>query len=209
MARLISPSCKICRAAGEKLFLKGERCFTQKCAIIRRNYRPGIHGQERAGMLSEYNVHLKEKQKVKRIYGLLERQFEKYFYLAAKKLGETGEALIGLLELRLDNVVFRLKLAPSRAHARSLVSHGHIRVNGKRVTIPSYQVKIKDKIEVKEESRKNKYFQELLQTIKSEGVPNWLKLDAKNLRGEVVSLPSYEDLDKKFNTSLIVEYYSK
>jgi small subunit ribosomal protein S4 len=209
MARQLDAKCKQCRREKEKLFLKGERCYTPKCAMVKRNYPPGVHGQKNSASASEYNIHLREKQKAKKIYGILERQFKKYFEIAVKKVGETGEVLVRLLESRLDNVVFRLKFASSRSQARLLVSHGHIKVNGRRVNIPSYQVKVKDIIEVKEASQKNKYFQNLAGTIKAEDVPSWLKLDEKNLRGEVISLPTSADLDKKINTQLIVEYYSK
>lgn len=209
MARLLSPKCKQCRREGEKLFLKGERCYSQKCAMVRRKYAPGKHGQGGKKAMSEYNIHLREKQKAKRIYGVLEKQFRKYFKIAAKKVGQTGEILVKLLELRLDNAVYRLGLASSRSLARSLVSHGHISVNKKKVNIPSYQVRLGDIIEVKEGSKKKKYFQELIKTIKSENASKWLKLEAKNLKGEVISEPVSADLDKKINTQLIVEYYSK
>ncbi|MEW6407192.1 MAG: 30S ribosomal protein S4 [Patescibacteria group bacterium] len=209
MARLLGPKCKRCRREKEKLFLKGERCYTPKCAMVKRNYLPGTHGQKGKGMLTEYNLHLREKQKAKKIYGILEKQFKKYFQIAAKKIGETGEVLVKLLESRLDNVIFRLGFASSRSQARLLVSHNHIKVNGKQVNIPSYQVKVGDIIEIKESSKKNKYFQGIKAKGKAEDVPKWLKLNTKTLKGEVVSLPTSADLDKKINTQLIVEYYSR
>lgn len=209
MAKLLGPKCKQCRREKEKLFLKGERCYTPKCAMVKRNYLPGVHGQKGKGVLTEYNLHLREKQKAKKIYGILEKQFKKYFQIAAKKVGETGEVLVKLLESRLDNVIFRLGFASSRSQARLLVSHNHIKVNGRQVNIPSYQVKVGDIIEIKESSKKNKYFQRIKTESKAENVPKWLKLDTKTLKSEVISLPTSADLDRKINTQLIVEYYSK
>lgn len=208
MAKYIGPKCKVCRREGEKLFLKGDRCNTPKCAVVRRNYAPGVHGQSAGKNLSDYNIHLREKQKAKRIYRLLERQFQNYFVKANRKEGVTGEILLQLLETRLDNVVYRLGLAKSRSQARAIVSHGHMRLNGKSVNIPSCQVKLGDVIDIKESSAKKSYFVNLAKTRVVEAVPNWLKT-GKSLKGEVVSLPTSEDVDSRINTQLIVEYYSK
>ncbi len=209
MARLLESKCKRCRRMGEKLFLKGERCYTPKCAVMRRKYAPGMHGQGKHSMLSEYGIHLREKQKAKLLYGILERQFKKYFQIASRNKTETGKMLLKLLESRLDSVVYALGLAPSRQGARSLVSHGHIFVNNRSVDVPSFQVQVKDVIEVRKSAIKKKYFQDLMHKIKPELTPTWLKMDAKTLKGEVVSEPPVAELTKKIDTQLIVEYYSK
>lgn len=193
----------------EKLFLKGERCYTPKCALTRRKYAPGMHGQGSRSKLSEYGLHLREKQKAKLMYGLLERQFKKYFQIASRNKTETGKMLLKLLETRLDSVVYALGLALSRQAGRSLVSHGHILVNNRAVDVPSFQVKAKDVIEVKKSALKKKYFQDLMHRIKPEMIPTWLKLDAKTLKGEVVSEPPVDELMKKIDTQLIIEHYSK
>ena len=209
MAKNLDPKCKRCRREGEKLFLKGERCYTPKCSMIRRNYFPGVHGPAGIVGKSEYYLQLREKQKAKKIYGLLEKQFRNYFLKASKKKGITDEILMQLLERRLDNVVFRLGFAKSRMQARQLINHKHFLVNDKIVNIPSYQVKQKDKIKLKKSSIKKPYFSNIIKSLTSETVPKWLKLDTKNLCGEVIDLPTLADIDRRINTRLIVEYYSR
>ena len=208
MGRYIGPVCRLCRREGSQLFLKGERCFKDKCAIKRRNYAPGQHGRRRL-KLQGYGIQLREKQKVKRIYGVLERQFRLYFKRAAAKKGVTGEILLSFLERRLDNVVYRLGFASSRAQARQLVNHGHFLVNGHRVDIPSYQVRRGDVIELREKSRKNAIIQGNLDTAQGRGIPRWLELDAGNFKGTVVDLPKREDITMPIQENLIVELYSK
>lgn len=208
MARYTGASCKLCRREGQKLFLKGERCYGNKCAISRRAYAPGQHGAQRK-KLSEYGVQLREKQKAKRFYGLLESQFRKYFEMASRKKGITGELLLQILETRLDNVVYRMGFATTRAEARQLVTHGHFEVNGKRVNIPSYLVKVNDTISVCEKSRKSVRFKEILDVTGSKVVPKWLEVDQENLTGKVVALPTREDIDLQVQEHLIVELYSK
>ena len=208
MARYTDASCKLCRREGQKLFLKGERCYTNKCAIVRRPYAPGQHGAQRS-KLSEYGIQLREKQKAKRFYGLLESQFRKYFEIANRKSGITGENLLQLLESRLDNVVYRLGFGSTRAEARQLVTHGHFEVNGKKLNIPSYIVKVGDEIAVREKSRKSPRFKEILDMTGSKVVPQWLEVDQENLKGKVVALPAREDIDLNVQEHLIVELYSK
>ncbi len=208
MARYTEASCRLCRREGEKLFLKGERCYTNKCAIVRRNYAPGPHGQQRKKM-SEYGVQLREKQKAKRFYGVLESQFRRYFEMAEKKKGITGENLLQILESRFDNVVYRLGFASSRAEARQLVRHGHFLVNGEKVNIPSYLLKAGDEITVREKSKNSPKFKEIQESIGSRLIPAWLDMDKENLRGKVVNLPSREDIDLPIQEHLIVELYSK
>jgi small subunit ribosomal protein S4 len=191
-----------------KLYLKGERCFTDKCAIERRNYPPGQHGQRRS-KVSDYGIRLREKQKVKRIYGVLEKQFKRYFQKAAKQKGVTGAALLLSLERRLDNVVHRLGFASSIKEARQLVRHRHILVNSKLVDIPSYQVSKGDIIEVKAKSRENVRIKESLTAAQRRGVPSWLSLDAANFKGTVVELPKREDITPQIQEQLVVELYSK
>ncbi|MDI9514873.1 MAG: 30S ribosomal protein S4 [Clostridiaceae bacterium] len=208
MARYTDASCRLCRREGQKLFLKGERCYGNKCAIGRRAYAPGQHGAQRK-KLSEYGLQLREKQKAKRFYGLLESQFRKYFDMAARKKGITGELLLQILETRLDNVVYRMGFGTTRAEARQLVRHGHFQVNGKRVNIPSYLVKVNDAITVKEKSKKLARFKEILDVTGSKIVPSWLEVDQENLTGKVVALPAREDIDLQVQEHLIVELYSK
>ncbi|HOQ76181.1 MAG TPA: 30S ribosomal protein S4 [Thermoclostridium sp.] len=208
MARYTGASCRLCRREGQKLFLKGERCYGNKCAVTRRTYAPGQHGAQRK-KLSEYGVQLREKQKAKRFYGLLESQFKKYFEMAARKKGITGELLLQILESRLDNVVYRMGFATTRAEARQLVRHGHFEVNGKRVNIPSYLVKVNDTISVKEKSKKLERFKEILDVTGAKIVPNWLEVDQENLTGKVAALPAREDIDLQVQEHLIVELYSK
>lgn len=208
MARYIDSVCKLCRREGMKLFLKGERCLSDKCAFERRSYGPGQHGQ-RQRKQSEYGVRLREKQKVKRLYGLLEKQFRNYYHRAARQKGITGENLLRLLERRLDNVVYRLGLAHSRKQARQLVRHNHLLVNGRRVNIPSYIVDKGDKVAVKEKSRRLEAFLTALERVDARGVPAWLEIDREQARGVVLSLPAREDIDQDIQEQLIIELYSK
>lgn len=206
MARYTGASCRLCRREGLKLFLKGERCYSTKCAIDRRNYAPGQHGQGRK-KISDYGHQLREKQKAKRFYGILETQFRNYFEKAAKKSGITGDNLLVLLETRLDNVVFRMGFASSRKEARQLVRHGHFTVNGHKESIPSYQVSAGDVIQVKEKStgsQKFKAFKEM-----SISVPAWMSVDVEKLEGKIISLPRREEIDTPVEEHLIVELYSK
>ncbi|HEV8659397.1 MAG TPA: 30S ribosomal protein S4 [Thermoanaerobaculia bacterium] len=208
MARYSDPVCRLCRREGMKLFLKGDRCFKDKCAIERRNYAPGQHGRRRSKVLG-YGLQLREKQKVKRIYGLLERQFSLYFRRAAKKTGITGDNLLRQLELRLDNIVYSLGFSSSRAQGRQLVRHGHIEVNGKKINIPSFQVKKGDVIQVREKSRKNDQIRQSVETAAGRGVPGWLELNAEQFRGTVQDVPKREDIRLPIQEQLIVELYSK
>ena len=208
MARNTDSVCRMCRREGMKLFLKGERCFTDKCAIERRNYPPGQHGQGRH-KFSEYSIQLREKQKVKRIYGVLEAQFRRYFSLAERSKGVTGETLLTMLERRLDNIVFRLSFANSRAEARQLVRHGHFKVNGRKVTIPSFLVNAGDKITVRERSQKVTRIVEALELSQRRGVPDWLEINREGFTGTVKMLPQRADLTMPINERLIVELYSK
>jgi len=208
MARYTESVCRICRREGHKLFLKGDRCFTDKCAISRRAYAPGQHGQSRR-KLSGYGTQLREKQKVRKAYGILEGQFYHYFELASKMQGVVGENLLQLIERRLDNVVYRMGLAASRPEARQLVSHAHFLVNGKKVNIPSYLVKIGDVITVKETSRKSPKFEAVLQVTESRAVPKWLDMNKDTLEGRVVAFADREDIDLPIEEHLIVELYSK
>lgn len=208
MARYIDASCRLCRREGEKLFLKGQRCYTNKCSVTRRVYAPGQHGQQKK-KLSEYGLQLREKQKARRFYGILESQFAKYFEMATKRKGITGENLLQILESRLDNVVYRLGLATSRPEARQLVRHGHFTVNGKKVNIPSYLLKVGDVIAVKEKSKDSPKFKEIIDIAGGRVIPKWLEFDAENLSGKVVSLPEREDIDLPVKEHLIVELYSK
>jgi len=208
MARYTGASCRLCRREGQKLFLKCERCYTNKCAIDRRSYAPGMHGQQRK-KLSEYGIQLREKQKAKRFYGVLESQFRKYYEMAIRKKGITGEILLQILESRLDNVVYRMGFGTSRAEARQLVTHGHFLVNGRKVNIPSYLIKEGDVIEVAENSRKLERFKEILDVTGSKVIPKWLEVDHENMKGRVISLPAREDIDLPIQEHLIVELYSK
>jgi small subunit ribosomal protein S4 len=208
VARNTDSVCRMCRREGMKLFLKGERCFTDKCAIERRNYPPGQHGQGRH-KFSEYSIQLREKQKVKRIYGVFEAQFRRYFALAERSRGVTGETLLTTLERRLDNIVFRLSFANSRAEARQLVRHGHFKVNGRKVTIPSFLVNVGDKITVRERSQKVVRIVEALELSQRRGVPDWLNIDREGFTGTVRMLPQRADLTMPINERLIVELYSK
>ena len=207
MARYAGPVCRLCRREGLKLFLKGERCFKPSCAIEKRNYIPGEHGRDRRAKIVGYGLQLREKQKVKRMYGILERQFHLYFERAVRQKGVTGENLLSQLERRLDNVVLRLGLAGSHAQARQFVRHGHIRINGRKVNIPSFLVRVGDQITLKEKSKKNI---QILNAIElSRGVPPWLELDREGLNGRVVGLPKREDITMPIEEHMIVELYSK
>lgn len=208
MARYTGASCKLCRREGQKLFLKGERCYTNKCSVDRRPYAPGMHGQQRK-KVSEYGIQLREKQKAKRFYGILESQFRRYYEMAIRKKGITGEVLLQLLESRLDNVVHRMGFGTSRDESRQLVTHGHFLVNGRRVNIPSYLVKPGDAIEVAESSKKSSRFKEILDVTGSKVVPQWLEVDQENMKGKVITLPAREDIDLPIEEHLIVELYSK
>jgi small subunit ribosomal protein S4 len=200
--------CRLCRRENLKLFLKGERCYTDKCAIERRNYPPGQHGQARK-KFSEYSIQLREKQKVKRLYGLLENQFRRTFAEAARTKGITGETLLVLLERRLDNVAYRLGFASSRPEARTLVRHGHVLVNGKKVNIPSYSVRVGDVISVKEKSRQATRVLSALEGVQRRGVPDWAELDRDTYSGRIKLLPTRSDVTMPINEKLIVELYSK
>lgn len=208
MARLTGKQCRLCRREGEKLFLKGERCATPKCAIVRRSYAPGVHG-EKGGRLSEYGQQLRAKQKVKRIYGLLEKQFRRYYEMAARQHGVTGEMLLRMLECRLDNVVYRTGLAASRNLARQLVGHGAMTVNKHKVTRPNFLVKPGDEISVSANKLKNKYFSALSKKLTPKSIPGWLTLDIKSLNVKVNQWPTRADVDLSVDTQLIVELYSR
>lgn len=209
MARYTGPACRLCRREGIKLFLKGDRCYTGKCAIERRPYAPGQHGQSRGKKPTEYGLQLREKQKARRIYGVMEGQFRRYFDEAARQKGMTGDNLLRLLERRLDNVAFRLGFATSRAEARQLVRHGHFTVNGKRVDIPSYLVRVGEVVEVKEASKNSPRMKEILEGLGTRAVPAWLSLDRNAFAGTVTALPSREDIQLPIQEHLIVEKYSR
>jgi len=208
MARYTDARCRQCRREGVRLFLKGDRCYTPKCAVERRTYPPGQHGQGRRKM-SDYGLQLREKQKLRKIYGVLERQFRRYFEQAERGAGVTGENLLQLLERRLDSAVYRLGFAGSRSQARQLVGHGHFLVNGKAVNIPSVRVKPGDVIEVAQGSRQLEPIQVSLSAVGSRRMPEWLELDIENLRGRIVSVPRREDIDVEAQEQLVVEYYSR
>lgn len=214
MARHIGPVCKLCRREGEKLFLKGSRCMSPKCAVERRSYPPGQHGKEgqfRRGRASDYLTQLREKQKARRIYGVFERQFSTYFDKAERTSGLTGTNLLVFLESRLDNVVYRLGLAESRAQARQIVSHGHIMLNGRKTDVPSALVRPGDKISIRPESMKRSFFKALRQELEDRRVhiPRWLSLDTRQISATVLNLPARDDIDVSLNEQLIVEYYSR
>ena len=208
MERYRGSLCRLCRSEGLKLFLKGDRCYSDKCAFERRGYAPGEHGQSRRKR-TDYGVQLREKQKLKRMYGLLERQFRGYFAKADKKQGVTGTNLLVFLERRLDNMVYRLGLANSRNEARQLIKHDHFLVNGKKVNIPSYMVTVGDQIQVKEKSRKVSRIVEAVDTVARRGIPQWLELDKDNFTGTVKRFPSREELVMPIQEQLVVELYSK
>lgn len=209
MARYTGSVCRLCRREGEKLFLKGDRCYTNKCAVDRRGYAPGEHGQSRRGKPSEYLMQLREKQKLRRIYGVLETPLRNYFEAAERKRGVTGENLLQLLERRLDNVVYRLGFASSRAEARQMVRHGHFTVNGKKVNIPSFLVRAGDTIAVKESSRKLNRLQEMLQAAGARPIPAWLSYNPDTFSASVLQLPTRDQIETNIQEHLIVEFYSR
>jgi len=208
LARYTGPVCKLCRREGMKLFIKGDRCFGEKCAIERRNYPPGVHGQGRT-KFSEYGNQLREKQKVKRMYGVLESQFHRYFREAERIKGITGENLLIILERRLDNMVYRLGFANSRSEARQLVRHNHFLVNGKKVNIPSFLTKTEDSIQLKQKSRKVERILDSLETVARRGIPSWLEYEKSSFTGTIKALPVREELTMPISENLIVELYSK
>ena len=208
MARYTGAVCRLCRREGLKLFLKGERCYTDKCSIERRNYPPGEHGQARP-KFSEYAIQLREKQKLRRMYGVLEGQFRRYFAMADRTRGVTGETLLQLLERRLDNIVYRMGFATSRSEARQLVRHGHFRVNGRKVDVPSYLVRIGDAVTVREKSRTVARITDALELAQRRGVPDWLTIAPETFTGTVKAFPARADLTMPINEKLVVELYSK
>lgn len=208
MARYTDAVCKLCRREGCKLFLKGERCYSDKCSVIRRAYAPGQHGQGRK-KVSEYGLQLREKQKARRYYGILESQFAEYYEKAVRMPGMTGENLLRQCECRLDNIVYRLGLATSRAEARQLVVHGHFTVNGKKVDIPSYQVRANDMVALKASSKSSDKFKAIVESCGARPVPMWLDMNKETLEAKVVRLPNREDIDIDVQELLIVEYYSR
>lgn len=208
MARYVGPVCRLCRREGEKLFLKGERCYTSKCAVEKREGGPGQHGKGRQAF-SDFKVQLRAKQKVKRIYGLLEKPFRKNFARAARSKGVTGTELLVNLERRLDNMVYRLGFAISRSEARQLVSHGHVLLNGKRVTIPSHTIHVGDTIEIREKSKKNPAIQAAMAATESRLIPAWLSLDRASAKGTITAFPTRDQMPQNVNEQLIVELYSR
>jgi small subunit ribosomal protein S4 len=209
MARKQEPKCKQCRREGEKLYLKGERCLTPKCGIVRRGFKPGQHGPTSRTRPTPYGIQLREKQKAKNVYGIKERQFSNYFDKATRQVGNTGSFLVQMLEARLDNVVYRTGFAKSRALARQLVSHGHVRVSGKKVNVASYQVKAGDLITLTPSIQKSKLLENEMARIEKHTAPGWLHIDAKEMVGKVLNLPEGEDLKQNFDPRLIVEFYSR
>lgn len=208
MARYTDAVCKLCRREGQKLFLKGQRCYTDKCAVTRRAYAPGQHGQGRH-KTSEYGLQLRAKQMTRRFYGVLESQFRGYYEMATKKEGKTGDELLTILESRLDNVVYRLGWASSRAEARQLVVHGHFTVNGKRVDIPSYLTKVGEVISIQDKSRQSEKIKAVVEANSARPVVKWLDLNRDTLEGKIIALPTREDIDLAVDETLIVELYSK
>ncbi|MFH1822652.1 MAG: 30S ribosomal protein S4 [Patescibacteria group bacterium] len=210
MGKSLEAKCKQCRRIGEKLFLKGDRCNSPKCAMVKKNYPPGFHGPKGSHRRkSDYGIQLAEKQKAKKQYGLLEKQFNLTFLKAQKQTGESGENLLKLLEMRLDNVIFRLGFAPSRNQARQIVNHGHIKVNNKKINIPSYIVKNNDVIKIRAKSMKQGFAKVLPEKLKNISLPSWLYLEAKELSAKVLHEPKSIDLQTNINTQMIVEYYSR
>ncbi len=209
MGRYIEPSCRLCRRERQKLFLKGTKCFTEKCPVERRAYPPGQHGQNRRQKISEYGVQLREKQKIRRMYGLMEEQFRNYFEKALRKTGRTGETLVKMLECRLDNVVYRLGFAPSRKAGRQLIVHGHLMVNNKVVNIPSYLLRAGDIIQIREKSKKLDVIHSSMKRMKDSAMLPWLSLDKAAMSGTFLSIPERADIPLNANEQLIVELYSK
>ncbi len=209
MARYTGPACKLCRREGMKLFLKGDRCMGPKCAIERNNTRPGQHGQARARKASEFGSQLREKQKMRRSYGVLEAQFSRQFDIAAHRPGKTSDNFIQILESRFDNVIYRLGFADSRAQARQLVNHGHFKINNRKVDIPSYSVKKGDVITVRDSSKTNEYFKTRSLLLAQKAVPTWLRLNIEAMSGVVEALPARQDVEVNFNEALVVEFYQR
>ena len=209
MARYTDSSCKLCRRENLRLYLKGDRCYGDKCAFERRSYAPGQHGQRRGGKLSDYRIQLREKQKVKRIYGLLEKQFRGYYFRAERQKGITGTNLLILLECRLDNIVYRMGFAASRKQARQLVRHNHFLVNNRKVNIPSYQVRPGDEVGAKDKSKKVPQVVEAMETVVRRGIPDWIEVDKEKFMGTLKALPNREDLTMPIQEQLIIELYSK
>lgn len=209
MARNIDSKCKQCRRVGEKLFLKGERCSSPKCAMVKRNYAPGFHGPKGRKRLSDYGLQLQEKQKAKKYYGLLEKQFRLTYEKASKKQGDAGKNFLKALEMRLDNVIFRLGLGASRAQARQLVNHGHFTVNGRKASIPSFSVKLGQVIKIKKSSQNSRYFKNIEAKLKKADRPSWLNFDASELSSKILHEPKDTDLPQNLNVQMIIEYYSK
>ena len=209
MATYRGPVCRLCRREGLKLYLKGERCFKESCAIEKRNFPPGQHGKNRRSKIVGYGLQLREKQKVRSIYGVLERQFQNYFEKASRQKGVTGENLLAMLERRLDNAVYRLGFASSRAQSRQLVGHGHILVNSSKVNIPSFQIKQGDIVSVKEKSQKVSNIAAAVEMVGGRGVPDWLELDSLNYSGKVLTLPKRDNVNLPVQERMIVEFYSK
>ncbi|HHX43006.1 MAG TPA: 30S ribosomal protein S4 [Chloroflexi bacterium] len=211
MARYTGSVCKLCRREGMKLFLKGERCMSPKCAIERRAYAPGVHGRQAQfrQRTSDYGLQLREKQRARRIYGVLERQFRRYYDIALRSRGQTGANLLAILESRFDNIVYRLGLADSRAQARHLIQHNHFMLNGRRLNVPSALVKAGDVITVREASKQNGYFRGLTEVLEHRSVPEWLQLDPATMSGTVLAIPAREQIDVPISEQLIVEFYSR
>jgi small subunit ribosomal protein S4 len=208
VARYIGALCRICRREGDKLFLKGDRCYTEKCAIERRKYPPGQHGQGYK-KLSDYGLQLREKQKVRKMYGILERQFRKYFHEAERKKGITGEILLQLVEFRLDSMVYRMGFASNRRGARQIIRHGHVLVNGREVNLPSFGLKKGDVVEIKESSRNIPEIADSLSKSEHRGIPPWVEVDSANFKGKVINIPSRDEIQLPVQEQLIVELYSK
>lgn len=209
MAKFTEASCRLCRREGTKLYLKGDRCYSEKCAFARKGYPPGLHGRSRRQKVSEYGLQLREKQKTRRIYGVLEKQFRRYFKEADRRKGVTGETLLQILESRLDNIVFRMGLARSRSEARQLIGHGHFAVNNRKVDVPSYLTKPGDEISVREGSKSRSFFKEMAEWGTAQGIAAWLEVDREKLTGRVLRLPLREELDAPISEHLIVELYSR
>ncbi len=209
MGKLLDPKCKQCRREGTKLFLKGEKCLSVKCPIVKRNYPPGIHGVKGRRRPTEYGNQLREKQKAKRVYGILERQFRNYYLKAIRQKGDTGETIQQFLEMRLDNIIFRLGLAKSRKQARQMVNHGLFLVNNKKVNIPSYQVRTKDEIAINPGKIESKIFTDLEKKLEDYESPAWISFDIKTKKAKILNKPSGKELEQTFNPRLIVEFYSK
>ncbi len=209
MARYTDAACRLCRREGTKLYLKGDRCYSEKCAFSRKGYPPGLHGRSRRPKISEYGLQLREKQKTRRIYGVLEKQFKRYFVEADRRKGVTGETLLQILESRLDNIIFRMGLARSRSEARQLIRHGHFAVNNRKVDIPSYLTRPGDEISVREGSKSRPYFKEMVEWGAAQGSVSWLDVDREKMMGKVIRLPLREELDVPISEHLIVELYSR